>query len=134
MTTIEQINAQIDELMRRRRVMEAAKDGKRIESLIRFIDSEWRHCPVPVWDWAHYDYRIAPEPKVVPWTRADVPFIAMYRRNDVTDPIDRFPVEKGNTGLKFHSFFVSYETLAELWNCSTDGTNWKPCYKHANNP
>jgi len=134
MTTIEQINTQIDELMRRRRVMEAAKEGKRIEARNTFqtIGTDWVYCKAPLWHWNNYDYRIVPEPKVVPWTRADVPFIAMYRVRGVENSPERFPLSKAINGLRFYDCFMHYEALAEGWEHTTDGTNWKPCYKHEN--
>lgn len=53
----------IDEMIK---VMQAYKDGKKIEFKGGFIDSaydNWAWAPEPCWDWGKYTYRIAPTVK-----------------------------------------------------------------------
>ena len=47
-------------------VMQAADGGAKIRSRIYEYDSDiWRITDNPVWDWAHYDYEVVPEPLVI---------------------------------------------------------------------
>lgn len=46
-------------------VMQAAKEGKKIESkrnLLTDPSSKWSDCDNPWWDWVHNDYRVKDEP------------------------------------------------------------------------
>jgi len=52
-------------------VMQAAKEGKEIESTFWDDKSIWYDCKEPDWNWDVYDYRIKPEPKYVPYENAE---------------------------------------------------------------
>ena len=43
-------------------VIQAHKDGKQIEYLLKPVD-RWVEIHDPQWDFLHYDYRIKPEPR-----------------------------------------------------------------------
>ena len=137
MTTIERVQQYQDQINAARArvdIMQAFRASKRIESRVRnaSVMHDWTYCKEPTWDWATFEYRIEPEPKIVAWTRDDVPFIAMYRVRGVENSPERFPLSKAINGLRFYDCFMHYEALAEGWEHTTDGTNWKPCYKHEN--
>lgn len=46
-------------------VMQAHEGGKKIQALFVAPNTEWHDSPHPSWDWANFDYRIKPEPKVI---------------------------------------------------------------------
>jgi hypothetical protein len=54
--------SQMTELNRRICVMIAYRDGKKIQMQRRGTDNAWSET-YPAWDWASFDYRIAPEPR-----------------------------------------------------------------------
>lgn len=68
-------------------VMQAWIEGKKIECNRTRAGhlADWQPTPEPVWDWALYDYRIAPEslkPKYRPWTQNEIPFgVALKHKN-----------------------------------------------------
>lgn len=47
-------------------VMNAYSNGKKIE-FRRMNENNWNKTDLPVWDWAHFDYRVRPEPKYAPY-------------------------------------------------------------------
>lgn len=53
-------------------VMQGYVDGKQIESRSSPKIS-WGPCENPIWNFVTRDYRIKPEPKVVPWTLETCP-------------------------------------------------------------
>ena len=133
MTKLEKIDAEIATLQYRRTVIKAHEDGKRIQA--RHVDNDengWTNCPIPLWDWSFWNYSIAPEPKIIPWTRDDVPFNAMYRERVVENSPWRTPLSKAFNGLRFYDCFMHYELLADNWEHTTDGKTWKPCHKYEN--
>ena len=137
MTTIERVQQyqnQINDLNARIDVMNASRAGIRIESRVRngSVMYDWTYCKEPTWDWANFGYRIAPEPKIIPWTRDDVPFNAMYRERVVENSPWRTPLSKAFNGLRFYDCFMHYELLADNWEHTTDGKTWKPCHKYEN--
>lgn len=49
-------------------VMQAFKDGKKIECKFRRLDGDtWDVAVKPHWNWEELDYRVKPEPKYVPY-------------------------------------------------------------------
>ena len=50
-------------------VMKAAQEGKTIQ-WANAEENDWEDCPHPSWDWANFDYRVKPEPKVRPYENA----------------------------------------------------------------
>ena len=47
------------------KVIQAHKDGKRIQCKLRRRESEWGDSLNPSWDFPNHDYRIKPDPLVV---------------------------------------------------------------------
>jgi hypothetical protein len=41
-------------------VMQAFLDGKKIRCREKGCTNVWELCPIPQWNWAHFDYEIAP--------------------------------------------------------------------------
>ena len=137
MTTIERVQQyqnQINDLNARIDVMNASRAGIRIESRVRngSVMYDWTYCKEPTWDWANFGYRIAPEPKIVPWTRDDVPFIAEYRAKGGLNCQEWLPIAKGPEGLYFKHAYLKYEELAKNCEHTIDGKTWKPCHKYEN--
>jgi len=56
-------------------VMHAHKNGSQVQ--LRDVDESfeypWEDCANPNWNWVDLEYRIKPEPKVVPWTADTFP-------------------------------------------------------------
>jgi len=46
-------------------VMQAFKEGKKIENRHRALSDTWTGCCAPSWNWHSYDYRIKREPEVL---------------------------------------------------------------------
>jgi hypothetical protein len=44
-------------------VLQAAKEGKKLELRSRKIDTDWSDCTDSIWNFAGFDYRIKPEPE-----------------------------------------------------------------------
>ena len=59
------------------RVMQAFVDGKEVEVLLPFSQSEI--ATTPVWNWDANNYRIKPTPVLRPWTADEVPLGAWIR-------------------------------------------------------
>lgn len=51
-------------------VMAAWVEGKRVQ---QYDYSQWKDADNPTWQWHSFGYRIAPEPKLRPWTIDEVP-------------------------------------------------------------
>ena len=47
------------------KVMQAYVDGKQIEYCL--LNTDWRRCINPTFNWAHYDYRVAEIPQCRPF-------------------------------------------------------------------
>lgn len=59
-------------------VMQAYVDGEGVEF---GSNGEWLKCSNPTWQWAHYDYRIAPSatPDTIDWSHVALEFKYMAR-------------------------------------------------------
>ena len=114
-------------------VMQAARDGKRIECLyLRRSDSEWIHVQAhPLWNWEMFDYRVKPEPKLRPWKPEEVPVGALYKFGDHISII----ISATSTRLFFCDSggviawnYFDAGCLSEKSSYSLDGgKTWKPC-------
>jgi len=56
-------------------IMQAYVDGKQVEFCNPKSEDGWNLIHKPSWDWSEYEYRVkvAPEPKRIPRTMADLP-------------------------------------------------------------
>jgi hypothetical protein len=99
------------------RVMQAFVDGKEVEVLLTFSQSEI--ATTPVWNWDANNYRIKPAAKLRPWTSDEVPLGAWMRFKKVID--DR-------SVLAWTSTQRDRDMWLEEREHSTDGgVTWKPC-------
>lgn len=55
---IDEMINRVDEMIS---VMDAFRDGKKIQCKWIGIENEWNDINEPFWDWYHYEYRIKPE-------------------------------------------------------------------------
>ena len=60
-------------------VMQAFESGEKAEYRSRF-SAIWNDITAPDWDWANYDYRVKPSPKLRAWKPEEVPVGALIRR------------------------------------------------------
>lgn len=55
-------------------VMEHFDRGGKVQLKFTGDHYDWKDCiHSPTWDWVDFDYRIKPEPKVIPWTFENAP-------------------------------------------------------------
>ena len=59
-------------------IMLAFDRGEQIE--FRYREIEWRDTNKPIWDWNHFDYRVKPKTKYVPFETAEE-FLEAQRNN-----------------------------------------------------
>jgi hypothetical protein len=106
-----------DETIEAIRVMQAYVDGKEVEVLYPFSQSQI--ATTPVWNWDANKYRIKPTAKLRPWTADEVPLGALMR-------------SKHNHQDRMLIHWVNAQVNRELWldknEHSTDGgKTWLPC-------
>ena len=99
------------------RVMQAYVDGKEVEVLFPFSQSEI--ATTPVWDWDTNNYRIKPTATLRPWTPDEVPLGAWMR-------------EKRRLDDRSILAWTSNQADRDMWlderEHSTDnGATWLPC-------
>ena len=58
-------------------IMQAYERGEQIEFI--YEGMEWRNASNPAWDWNHFDYRVKPKPKYVPFDTAEEFFEAQRK-------------------------------------------------------
>lgn len=106
-------------------VIQAFVEGKRIEVK---TGSKWLECDDP--HFHHSLYRIAPEPKLRPWTAEEVPLGAWVRRKGTTIPVFLM-VCVGPELITTHGAtdtFHKFSQFLEYAEHSTDGgKTWLPC-------
>ena len=114
-------------------VMQAARDGLKVQKFPLGFDPDWKDDPKPNWDWSMWDFRIKPEPKRVPLGPDDVPPGSVIRKGS---PFWCSVMRVFSDGLgimfyaKEHPPAVSYKELADAWEISRDGgKTWQPCWK-----
>lgn len=115
-------------------VLQAFIDGKVIQSklckeLSKSVD--WADTSNPVWRWDVYNYRIKPEPKLVPLTINDIPPICWIR---VKGDCNRFEHLVTSCCITYISFNGGKTTWRELFErsfeYSSDRKTWLPCHKN----
>lgn len=118
-------------------VIQAHKEGNRIEYCevgygMLTIPTDWVPANTPIWDFRHYAYRVAPEPKLRPWKPEEVPVGALVALKHDERRFGKSLITHCNgimvwTGFKPMSP-VTLESLLEEMVYSTDGgKTWKPC-------
>lgn len=108
-------------------IMEAAKEGKKIQ--IRDVGSfDWFDIDtLPIWNWREYDYRVKPEPKVRPYENAKEFLDAMKEHGPFItrdDEVYKMALTVFDDRANYETTFVEYEYLIELGYKWQDGT---PC-------
>ena len=86
-------------------IMLAFDRGEQIE--FRYREIEWRDTNKPIWDWNHFDYRVKPKPKYVPFETAEE-FITAQRKKG------RFVIDK-ESGIKYN-IFINASNIVYLTN------------------
>ena len=103
-------------------------NGQTIERYYE-LNRIWEFTSNPSWSWDRTDYRIKPEPKVVPFSMEDiVPGMYVKMKNQQSNWLvvgfgpDGVMVAAGDT-------CYSYANLSNSWLWSTDLKVWKPFHK-----
>ena len=97
--------------------------------------NNWRKNDFPLWNFAHHNYRIKPEPKRVPLTMQDLidrikEGKTMWIKHNITNHIENIiAFTPMFVSLHSHIDSVEYPYLMEL-GTFLDGT---PCYKEVEN-
>lgn len=119
------------------KVMQQSIDGADIE--YRWASSgdekEWVKCagPRPHWDWASFEYRVAPKPKLRAWRWDEIPIGAAIRLK--TQPSIKGVILRTGEDYYVNSVNSIYSSesrkpniLLESWEHSLDfGNTWHPC-------
>lgn len=113
--------AELEERKRQIDVEIAFYNGAKLKARNSFSDSKtWYDCENPSFAWDEYEYKIAEEPKRIPFDGSDG-FNLINRRFKIKEYEDNFVVSIGvdEDGVYFHHDRVSYESLVddyEIWN------------------
>ena len=122
------------------KVMEAFRDGKKIQSLVKeywcWRNPTWRDEVNPVWDWERYYFCIKDVKEIVTFTFATMPFPCLLRCKNRKD-IEYLVCCKNNSGAFIgEDKYFSYDELAKHWewmdivDWSRDRSKeWLPCYR-----
>lgn len=108
-------------------VMQAYEDGKEIEFRCR-KDDAWSACPIPTWNWQHWDYRVKPEPKYVPYDSVEEVEKDKWFKNKFNDILSRImglDANDSDSSVRLVSGWCSLKDLFEYYTYE-DGT---PCGK-----
>ena len=114
-------------------VMQAYERGEQIEFTYEGI--EWRNASNPAWDWNHFDYRVKPKTKYIPFDTAEE-FLTAYRKHgefienkESSEKMNAYIDKNGivilSTALNCTYTFENLRTLFRCYKFS-DGT---PCGK-----
>ena len=106
-----------DETIEAIRVMQAFVDGKEVEVLFPFSQSEI--ATTPVWNWDANNYRIKPTATLRPWTADEVP-LGMQARN-AKYPKTRWLIDRTSSEENRMDWCKNYEHSID------GGVTWKPC-------
>ena len=88
-------------------VMQAYDRGEQIEFV--YEGMEWRNASNPVWDWNHFDYRVKPKTKYIPFDTAEE-FLTAQRKHS-------FSVNKIGSGR--HYAYINGKCEVRLVNVIT---------------
>ena len=113
-------------------VMQAYERGEKIECINAL--GEWKEDK-PVWDWFHYDYRVKPKKKYVPFDTPEEFFAAHRKHGEFIE--NKESGEKMNAYVDKNGIVIlstdlnctyTFESLRTLFGCYqfSDGT---PCGK-----
>ena len=89
---------------------------------------DWSVTKEPLWDDA-YNYRIAPAPKLRPWTTAEVPLLALIRSKNPSMKTDRGVIFGISGGVikSGNGANTPAETLERFEHSIDGGKTWLPC-------
>lgn len=109
-------------------IIQAHKEGKRIECKFINFPDEWEFVDTPKWNFESCNYRIAPTPKLRPWRPEEVPVGAQLRC--ITDHTIRYMI----TGCSSSYVWITmdckphYKNMLDTYEHSLDnGRTWLPC-------
>ena len=104
-------------------VKAAHKAGKAVEYMC-ILNKQWRLLPPPpMWSQDVSEYRIKPEPRVVPWTRETCPPLPFEVRNELGDRFTIVSAQKEGYRLAGNSSVYSWQRLKDMFTLR-DGS---PC-------
>ena len=110
-------------------VMEAYKQGKKIECFSNDGWDDWIIKSEPSWDWLHNDYRIKKAPELRAWKFFEIPVgcaIRIKNNPDIKGVILRSGDNYVTSSIGNQQFNVDY--LAKDYEHSIDfGKTWHPC-------
>lgn len=115
-------------------VLQAAKAGKTIEfeHIGRPTVWEQKLSSDTSWNLFVYNYRVKPEPKRVPLEAKDIPPVCWIRDPNGFADTNRLVITVAPAGIvAADDYRISYTTLMNRYEYSTDRVNWKPCWKEA---
>lgn len=104
-------------------VLHAYEAGKEIEYRLAG-DTDWKDANIPVWNFFSYDYRVKPEPKLVPLDVTD-DLVGKIIYPIVDKTIESMIIGKSHDGIYITYGSRSYEELFDNY-CFKDGS---PCGK-----
>ena len=110
-------------------VMQAYERGEQIEFVYEGI--EWRNASNPAWDWNHFDYRVKPKKKYVPFDTAEECLTAYRKHGEFIE--NKESGEKMNAYVDKNGIVIlstalnctyTFESLRTLFGCYkfSDGT------------
>lgn len=105
---------------------EARKNNSALPTIqVRFLDG-WHDCKDLQWTGVSYEYRIKPEPKLIPYTKDTFPLGAWVRGKEERLPM--FPFIVNDKGLFFGTTTqFTWEHILDLFEITTDGgKTWGP--------
>ena len=108
-------------------LIQALAEGKTIEC--QNTESTWAKPVEPKFFRPPENYRIKPEPVMVPLGPEDVPPGSALR---VTSGSEWFLISRASKfGVYLGSLWVDYIELQGSWEIKRPGEDWKPCHKPA---
>lgn len=110
-------------------VIAAHRDGKAIE--YRYSNrGEWNKVKLPHWDFAAFQFRVAPEPKRVPLGPEDFPPGTVVRVPLISEALWVAILFPTKDGLKLaDGDFWSFQYLMHWQRLLPGTTEWLPCWK-----
>lgn len=126
--------AELEERKRQIDIEIAFYQGKKIEVIIKkWKDDLWSETKEPMFNWSECDYRIAEEPKRIPFDGSDA-FSLMNKifrtKNDHSNL--RVSVGADDYNVMFHDMNVDFVELEKYWEkYNTLTETFEPCNKVA---
>lgn len=92
-------------------IMQAYERGEQIEFI--YEGMEWRNASNPAWDWNHFDYRVKPKTKYIPFDTAEEFLVAQRVRGETVE--DKESGKRINLYVNKNGTVVGTELLSNIW-------------------